>query len=157
MKLATLLMITATVLAGMSTANAQQAERDMSMMSGGLLLPRMDALAGRKLFASKGCVVCHSVNGVGGEDAAALDAEFMELPMNPFDFVARMWLGAPAMIEAQRNELGEQIVFTGEELANIIAFVHDSEEQRLFSKDDVPKQIAEIMEHMGAEGDAHSK
>lgn len=43
MKPATLLMITATVLAGMSPANAQQAERDMSMMSGGLLLPRMDA------------------------------------------------------------------------------------------------------------------
>lgn len=44
------------------------------MLSAGLMMPSMDAANGRKLFASKGCVVCHEVNGIGGTDAAPLDA-----------------------------------------------------------------------------------
>lgn len=53
------------------------------MMGAGLVLPQMDAAKGRELFASKGCVVCHSVNGVGGEDAPALDAEYLETANEP--------------------------------------------------------------------------
>ena len=121
------------------------------MMGAGLVLPRMDPERGRKLFASKGCVVCHSINGVGGEDAPMLDAEFMDTPMNPFDFTARMWRGAPAMIAMQEDELGGQIEFTGDELASIIAFVHDADEQARFSKDDIPVMIARMMHHMNEE------
>lgn len=121
------------------------------MMSSGLFLPNMDAAKGRALFASKGCVVCHSINGVGGEDAPALDAAYMDLPMNPFEFAARMWRGAPAMVAAQEDELGGQIEFTGQELADIIAFVHDSEEQKAFSAGDIPEKIEEMMHQMGEE------
>lgn len=124
-------------------------------MSGdGLFLPRMDPARGRKLFASKGCVVCHAINGVGGEDAPALDAESMERFMNPFDFAAKMWAGAEAMIYVQREELGEQIEFDGGELADLIAFVHDAEEQKKFSESDIPTKIKELMEHL-KEGEAH--
>lgn len=122
--------------------------KQMSMMSPGIMMPSMDSSKGRLLFASKGCVTCHSINGVGGEDAPMLDAEFMDLPMNPFDFVARMWLGAPAMIEAQKDELGYQIEFTGEELGDIIAFIHDADEQTKFSDADIPDELREMMEHM---------
>ncbi|MCB2093561.1 MAG: c-type cytochrome [Rhodobacteraceae bacterium] len=121
------------------------------MMSSGLILPKLDATKGRELFAAKGCVVCHSINGVGGEDAPALDAEYMDLPMNPFEFAARMWRGAPAMVEAQEDEIGGQIEFTGEELANIIAFVHDADEQKKFSESDIPGNIEGMMHHMGEE------
>ncbi|MSU92123.1 c-type cytochrome [Rhodobacteraceae bacterium 2CG4] len=114
-------------------------------------MPAMNSSEGRKLFASKGCVVCHSVNGVGGEDASMLDAEFMDIPMNPFEFAARMWRGAPAMIEAQEDELGYQIEFTGEELAAIIAFVHDPDEQAKFSEADIPDALKEMMEHLEEE------
>ncbi|MGH8630355.1 MAG: c-type cytochrome, partial [Burkholderiales bacterium] len=48
------------------------------MMSPGMMMPSMDAANGRKLFAAKGCVVCHAVNGIGGQDAAALDASTMQ-------------------------------------------------------------------------------
>ncbi|WP_233417310.1 c-type cytochrome [Halovulum marinum] len=123
------------------------------MMSNGLMMPSMSSSEGRKLFASKGCVVCHSVNGVGGEDASMLDAEFMDIPMNPFEFAARMWRGAPAMIEAQEDELGYQIEFTGEELAAIIAFVHDPDEQAKFSEADIPDALKEMMEHLEEEED----
>lgn len=108
----------------------------------GLLLPHMDPAAGRKLFASKGCVVCHSINGIGGQDAAALDASTMPNPMNPFDFSAKMWRGAEAMVAMQKEELGAQIELTGDDLANIIAFVHDPKEQAKFSKADIPETIA---------------
>lgn len=122
------------------------------IMSSGLMMPSMNSSEGRKLFASKGCVVCHSINGVGGEDAMMLDAEFMDMPMNPFEFAARMWRGAPAMIEAQEDELGYQIEFTGEELAAIIAFVHDPDEQAKFSEADIPDELKEMMEHMEEAG-----
>lgn len=50
---------------------------------------------------SKGCVRCHSINGVGGTNARSLDWSTMSGPVNPFDFAARMWRGAPAMIAVQ--------------------------------------------------------
>lgn len=110
-----------------------------------LLIPIMRPERGRQLFASKGCVVCHSINGVGGRGAAALDASTMKGLMNPFDFAAKMWRGAPVMIAMQIGELGHQIEFTGQELADIIAFVHDPDEQRKFSTKDIPPNIRKLM------------
>ncbi|MFQ5784034.1 MAG: c-type cytochrome [Alphaproteobacteria bacterium] len=126
-----------------------------------LLMPMMNAARGRKLFASKGCVTCHSVNGVGGEDAASLDAHSMKPYMSPFDFAARMWRGAAAMIALQEEAFGEQIEFTGDELADIIAFVHDDEEQHRFSEADIPPEIMSAMHHVhhepGGGAEAHSE
>jgi len=124
----------------------------------GLVLPRMDSELGRELFASKGCAVCHSVNGIGGEDATPLDAKYMDIPMNPFEFAARMWRGAEAMVYMQREELGDVIVLNGNELAAIIAFVHDAEEQAKYSEADWPDEISDLISgaHAEAEGpDAH--
>ena len=119
----------------------------------GLVLPQMDPERGKVLFASKGCVVCHQVNGIGGTDAASLDAGTMEPVMNPFDFVAKMWLGAGPMVAMQREELGGQIEFTGRELADIIAFVHNRAIQRTFSKEDIPEKVQELLEEHDETGD----
>ncbi|MGQ0483889.1 MAG: c-type cytochrome [Hyphomicrobiales bacterium] len=133
------------------------------MMSPGLMMPSMDAARGRLLFAGKGCVVCHAVNKVGGEDAPPLDASTMVLPMNPFEFAARMWDGAEAMVALQREELGAPIQLTGQELADIIAFVHHADEQKKFSDADIPPRIKEFMHHMmegeheGEGGHDHTK
>ena len=124
---------------------------ESGMMGRGLMMPRMDPARGRGLFASKGCVVCHAVNGIGGEHAPPLDASTMEEAMNPFEFAAKMWRGAEAMIVLQREELGEQIGFTGEELAHLIAFSHHPEEQRKFSEADIPPRIKKLMHNMGEE------
>jgi len=123
----------------------------------GILLPFMSPAKGRKLFASKGCVVCHAINGIGGEDASALDAETMPSIMDPFDFAAKMWRGAGTMISLQEEELGEQIEFTGAELANIIAFVHSASEQKKFSKADIPERIAKLMRHTDDESQESGK
>lgn len=98
-------------------------------------LPEMDAARGRILFATKGCVICHEVNGVGGRrgKAPSLDAARMALEPNPFEFAARMWRGATDMIALQKEDLGYQIEIRADELADIFAFVHDADEQRLFT------------------------
>ena len=133
-------------------AGAQQQTQpgdNMPMMSKGIILPQMDAAEGRRLFAAKGCVVCHSVNGIGGSEAPALDADYMERMMNPFDFAASMWRGSEAMVKLQREELGSQIELTGQELADITAFVHDPDEQKRFTRADIPPEMAALMMKMG--------
>ena len=69
---------------------------------------------------------------------------------------AKMWRGAEAMIYLQREELGEKIEFSGDELADIIAFVHNHEEQAKFSEKDVPPRIKNLMKHL-EEGEPHEK
>lgn len=126
------------------------------MLAPGLAMPSMNAARGRQLFASKGCVVCHAINGVGGEDASPLDFATMEGPMmNPFHFAARMWAGAEAMITLQREELGGQIEMTGDELSDIVAFVHDEEEQKKFSESDIPPKVRELIAHGHEDREAH--
>ena len=122
-----------------------------------LAMPMMNAERGMSLFASKGCVACHAVNGIGGHDATNLDAHSMDHVMNPFDFVAKMWRMAPAMIYAQQEVYGDQILFTGEEIADIIAFVHDDEQQHEFNATMIPSKIMKSMGHVHAPKPAHQK
>ena len=144
--------------AELAQGSTGQGMMGQGMMGPGLMMPSMDPARGRMLFASKGCVVCHSVNGIGGVDAPPLDAATMPGPMNPFEFTAKMWRGAEAMIYVQREELGEQIEFNGDELADIIAFVHHPEEQKKFSEADIPPGIKKLMMHMGEEqSEEHEK
>ena len=125
---------------------------DMEAMPGmRLMMPRMDPKEGRRLFVSKGCVACHAVNGVGGHDATGLDAHTMNRMMNPFEFAAKMWRMAPAMIYAQEEALGEQILFTGDELAAIVAFVHSDEAQHEFSEADLTPMARKMMDHSHGE------
>jgi cytochrome c len=104
-----------------------------------------DSDRGRDLFTGKGCVVCHSINRVGGKAGPALDADPFEPDLDVFDFAARMWRGAPTMIVLQEMELGYQIDLTGQELADLARFIHDVEAQRNFQETDVPELIRDWM------------
>ena len=112
-----------------------------------LVIPMMSPERGKKTFVDKGCVACHAVNGVGGHDAPAMDAHRQMGLVNPFDFAAKMWNHAPAMIAAQEGAFGEQIYFTGEELADMIAFIHDDQAQHAFSEGDLTKKAQKMMHH----------
>jgi cytochrome c len=112
-----------------------------------LVMPIMNPARGLKLFVDKGCVACHAINGAGGHDAPAMDAHQMDKLMNPFDFAAKMWNHAPAMIAAQEDAFGEQIYFTGEELADMIAFIHDDDAQHGFSEKDITAKARKMMDH----------
>ena len=112
-----------------------------------LLFPIMNPERGKRLYVSKGCVACHAINGVGGHDAPNLDAHSMMPYMNPFEFAAKMWRGAAAMIAAQEGAFDEQIQFTGQELADIIAFAHDHEAQHAFTEADLTAEARKMMDH----------
>lgn len=101
----------------------------------------LNPLAGKALFVEKGCVICHSVNGVGGKAAPALDAEIGGPGVDPLEFAARMWRGAPAMIELQSIELGYTIYLTADDIANLAAFAADRDAQKSLSIDDLPETI----------------
>lgn len=111
----------------------------------GLAIPPMDSHAGRELFLKKGCVACHQVNGVGGQVGPSLNAADMPKPMNAFEFAARMWRGAPAMAQMQEALLGEMISLDGRELADLVAFAHDENEQKELSADQVPERYKDLM------------
>lgn len=127
------------------TDDSAAAEHEMIELQ--MAMPLMNPERGRVLFAEKGCVACHSVNGVGGEDATPLDAHDMEQMMNPFELAAKMWAMAPYMIEAQEEALGEQILFTGDELADIIAFMHSDEEQHEMTEASLSPEVRKMMDH----------
>lgn len=112
-----------------------------------LVYPKMDSTKGMRLFIRKGCVACHAVNGVGGHDASPLDAHTMEPEMSPFELAAKMWAMASYMISAQEEALGYQILFSGEELAHIVAFLHDDKQQHALSEDSIPPNIRKMMDH----------
>jgi mono/diheme cytochrome c family protein len=110
-----------------------------------IVMPGADAARGRVLFARKGCVACHAVNEIGGTTGPPLDVASAPGEVDPLDFVARMWRGAEPMVMMQQSLFGEQLGFTGQELADIIAFAHDPEEQRKFSEADIPRALRRVI------------
>ncbi len=130
----------------MGEVSAEDMSRVMNlMMDIGLALPPMDGHRGREVFLNKGCVVCHAVNGVGGAVGPSLNAADMPQPMNAFEFAARMWRGAPAMAQMQEDVLGEVIDLSGQDLADLVAFSHDREEQRELTRQDIPARFRDLI------------
>lgn len=115
------------------------------MMDVGLVVPPMDVDRGRDIFLNKGCVVCHSVNDVGGILGPPLDAADMPRPMNAFEFAARMWRGAPAMALLQEDILGEIVALDGQDLADLIAFAHDEVAQAELSTDQILERFRDLI------------
>jgi hypothetical protein len=85
------------------------------------------------------------VNGVGGDLGPSLDAAEMPRPMNAFDFTARMWRGAQAMTALQEDLLGEVISLDGQDLADLVAFAHDAEEQAKLTADQITERFHGII------------
>lgn len=131
----------------MEEMSPEDTQRLMGLMADiGLVLPPMDSHRGRQLFVNKGCVICHVVNGVGGEVGPSLDAANLPQPMNVFEFSARMWRGAPAMAQMQEDLLGEVISLTGQDLADLAAFSHDTVEQNRLRADQIPEHLRKLIE-----------
>ena len=135
---------------GGQAAFAADSSQDVKMRAGNqtrmlqLTLPVIDAKRGRQLFVTRGCVLCHAVNKIGGRGGPPLDQVAQGQGADILDFTARMWRGAYAMIELQNMELGYQLDFSGEELGHIIAFLHDKSERSRFSGNDVPDLIKDM-------------
>jgi cytochrome c len=106
-------------------------------------IPGADIANGRKLFVTKSCVLCHSVNDVGGDAAALLDAAPGQSEIDLMDFSARMWRGAEAMTFLQSKKIGYVIDLNGNEITDLAAFLSNSDAQKSFTIDDVPEAMRE--------------
>lgn len=104
-----------------------------------IVIPVPDAERGRILFAAKGCVICHSVNGIGGKAGPALDSRGKDGETDPLGFAARMWNGAAAMVTLQSLELGYQVELSAQDIADLAAFVSDDALRSTYSERDVPE------------------
>ncbi|MFQ5565454.1 MAG: c-type cytochrome [Paracoccaceae bacterium] len=111
----------------------------------GVVMPPMDPERGRHVFVEKGCIACHSVNGIGGNLGPELNADDMPRPMNAFEFAARMWRGAEAMTALQEDLMGEVILLDGQDLADLVAFAHDEAEQAKLTEDQIPERFHGII------------
>ena len=117
-------------------------------------IPLADPQRGKDAFVNKGCVLCHSINEVGGKAAPSLDQEVTG-DIEVLAFAARLWRGASAMLELQAVELGYQIELSEQEMADLAAFLSDAEVQKSFTKNDVPEPMSDwmIMEPYWEEGE----
>lgn len=111
----------------------------------GVVAHAADAAKGRALFVEKGCVLCHSVNGVGGKAAPALDAADPFVKVDPLEFAARIWRGAPAMVEFQSVELGYVIDLSADDIANLAAFSASRDEQKLLLAEAIPEPMRDSL------------
>ena len=111
-----------------------------------VVFPAFDAALGRKVFAEKGCVVCHSINGIGGTDGPNLSWGKYDTPINAMEVATDLWAKASTMIAMQKNELGKQIILSPDELAGLIAFLGDPKEQAKLKMSDIPDNIRKDME-----------
>jgi len=117
-------------------------------ISSTLIFPPFNPATGRKVFAEKGCVVCHRVNGIGGTDGPNLSYGKYDTPVNAMDIASDLWANASVMIPMQQDELGSQIKLTPEDLSAIVAFIASPSEQKKFSKKDIPAKMLKAMENM---------
>ena len=111
----------------------------------GVVTPRVDPARGRILFVRKACVVCHSVNGIGGAMGPSLDTGPGVRLVDVADFAARMWRGAGPMVWLQNYELGYQIDLTGDDIAHLAGFAANADEQSRFAENQVPGRILELL------------
>ena len=86
------------------------------------LLPA-DPAAGQRLFTTKGCVVCHAVNGRGGKVGPSLGPDHPESP-TMIQFAGLMWNHAPQMWEKIRAQGVARPKFAEKEMADLIAFLY---------------------------------
>ncbi len=78
-------------------------------------------LAGSRVFGTRGCSACHSVNGLGGQSAPDLASS--ERPESFYGFAAAMWNHLPNMV-AQMRAMGiDRPRLTPWEAGDLIAFL----------------------------------
>ena len=107
-----------------------------------------DASNGKTLFAELGCVLCHSVNSAGGRAAPPLDGAGLAAGgarIDPVDFAARIWRGAPAMVELQSMELGYVIALDGSDIRDLAAFLADPALQAEFTEKSIPARLKDAL------------
>lgn len=77
---------------------------------------------GRRLFAEKRCIACHSAGGAGGRVGPPL-AE-MKMYASPIALASSMWNHGPQMAAAMEAQAIPRPTFTGGEMLDLIAYIN---------------------------------
>jgi mono/diheme cytochrome c family protein len=83
--------------------------------------PPGNAAVGRRLFAEKKCVLCHTYRGSGGVVGPNLD--HLTSFRSPIYVASAMWNHGPQMAEKMKEKGIERPSFTGTELRDLIAYL----------------------------------
>ena len=82
-----------------------------------------DAEHGKALFASLNCIVCHSVNGVGGKKAPDL-GQGVERGFSPYDMAGLLWNHAPVMWAAIERKAIAKPELSEQQAADLFVFFY---------------------------------
>jgi cytochrome c2 len=81
-----------------------------------------DPLAGSRVFGGKGCVKCHSVNGVGGK--VGPDLARISRPHSFFDLASAMWNHLPRMAERMKSLGIDRPKLDEQETRDLVGFLY---------------------------------
>ena len=76
---------------------------------------------GKKLFAQKGCITCHSIRGEGGNVGPELTKS--KASLSPINAATEMWNHAPIMEEKMRERLLPWPKFDGNEIVDLLEYL----------------------------------
>jgi mono/diheme cytochrome c family protein len=84
--------------------------------------PSQDPLAGSRVFGAKGCVKCHSINGVGGK--VGPDLARVLKPRSFYDVATAMWNHLPRMAERMKQLGITRPQLTAQEAGDLVGFLY---------------------------------
>lgn len=88
---------------------------------GSAILPG-NPLAGSQLFAEKGCLHCHAINGVGGTGGPDLGQGILKRSL--LDIAGVMWNHSPGMAHVLEERHAARPVFKASEMASLLSFLY---------------------------------
>ena len=89
--------------------------------SGSTILPG-NPLEGSQLFSEKGCLRCHSINGVGGVGGPDLGQGILKRSL--LDIAGVMWNHSPGMAHVIEERRAARPVFKAPEMASLLSFLY---------------------------------
>jgi len=84
--------------------------------------PSQDPLAGARVFGAKGCVKCHSINGVGGKIGPDLARRIK--PRSFYDVATAMWNHLPRMADRMKQLGITRPQLTAQEAGDLVGFLY---------------------------------
>ena len=105
----------------------------------GSLDPPGDGAVGARLFSQKGCEICHSLGGKGGNLAPRLDTYGQYT--SPLFLTAALWNRGKPMADAMRNRNIPRPTFQGTEIADLLAYTRSASggTERIYVEPGKPK------------------
>jgi len=105
------------------------------------------AVDGETLFASKGCVDCHGIQGLGGPVGPKLAGR--KLYPSLFEFAAAMWNKGPVMAREMKRRIVAVPPLQANELADIVGYLYSLD---YFAGPGDPRRGEEIVKNKGCLG-----